>query len=189
MLLALMIATFVFRVIGPDLLAFTVLQIVLPLAFVAGTVLVHVDAPAIRLIVEPLSLEDITVDVPEFAVTTGLVKTPVALVLGTVFPDLHAVAVLHIAEPVTSIGGAILKVDLSTLLKLRLIDILHVKVGILLILKTIIAAGIVLVVRVQLLHLQLSTNPLSGDYASGPGLHTDNNPHVTLEESLIKKSG
>ena len=144
----------------------------------------NIDTPAVGLVVEPLSFEDIAVDVPEFTMTASLVESPVALVLGTVLPDLNTVSVLHISEPVTGVRGAILKMNFSTLLKLRFIDILHVEVGILLILKAIVAASIILVMRVQLLHLQLSANPLSGDNASSPGLQANNDVHVTLEESL-----
>jgi hypothetical protein len=148
MLLSFMIATLIFRVVGPDLLAFAVLQIVLPLALVAGTVLMYIDTPAVSLVIEPFAFKDITIDVPEFTVTAGLVESPMALVFGTVLPDLNAVAMLHVSEPVTGVSGTVFEVNFSTLLKLRFIDVLHVKVGILLIFKAIIAAGVVLVMRV-----------------------------------------
>ena len=102
------------------------LQIILPVAFIPSTVLMNINSVAICLIVKPFSFENVSVDMPEFSMTTGLVKAPAPLVLSSVFPDLDSVSVLHIAEPLPCIGGSIFKVDFSSFLQLRFVDIIQI---------------------------------------------------------------
>jgi len=97
MFLSFNIVTLVLAVVGPDFFAESMLEVVFPLSFVAGTILMHVNSVAIGLVIEPFSLKNITINVPELAVTAGLIETPVSFILCAIFPNLLSVAVLHIS--------------------------------------------------------------------------------------------
>lgn len=167
MLLSFVIATLVHRVVSPDLLALTVLEIVLPLAFIACAILMDVDSIPVGLIIKPLALEDVAVHVPELAVTTGFIEAPVAFVLSTVFPDLHAISVLHVTQPLSGVSGTILEMDFSALLELRLIDVLHIEVRIIH-REAVVGRCVIMLVGVHL--KQLRADPLSRDDAARPCL-------------------
>lgn len=167
MLFALVVASFIHRVVSPDLLALAVLEIILPLTFVAGTVLVDIHSIAVGLVIEPFTLEDIAVYVPELSVAAGLIETPVSFVLGTIFPHLHTIAMLHVSEPLSCVGCSILEVDFTALLQLGLINILHIEVRIIH-REAVISRGVVVLMRVHL--EKLSADSLSRDDTARPCL-------------------
>lgn len=187
MFFPLVVVSLVHGVVSPHLLSPAVLEVVLPVSLVARAVLVEVDAVTVGFVVEPLSFEDIAVDMPELAVATRLIEPPVAFVLGAVSPDLDPEAMLHVSEPLAVVGGSVLEMDLTPLLKLGLVEVVHVlhrKVAVL-ILVTVVQE--VLVLRVDL-H-QVGSDPLSRHYASDPGLKPDHDVDPLLEVLLYLFQG
>eukprot|EP00420_Gonyaulax_spinifera_P031418 CAMPEP_0197876648 /NCGR_PEP_ID=MMETSP1439-20131203/5565_1 /TAXON_ID=66791 /ORGANISM="Gonyaulax spinifera, Strain CCMP409" /LENGTH=145 /DNA_ID=CAMNT_0043495943 /DNA_START=530 /DNA_END=964 /DNA_ORIENTATION=- len=94
----------------------TMLLVLDPLAVVLGAVRVLVDAMAMRHVVQPLTLVDVTADVLETALAPRLVVCPLALVTGAVWPLLDAMAVPQVSEPLAGERGAIAEGVLHTLL-------------------------------------------------------------------------
>lgn len=97
------------RTVIPLLLAFSVLQVVFPLAFVAFAVVVHVHPIPIRPIVFPLTLVRIARDSSERAVATFLVELPLAFVLVAILADLDALSVAHVTQPLPLIRRPIVQ--------------------------------------------------------------------------------
>lgn len=162
------------------------LEIILPLAFIACAVLMDIHTIAVGFIVEPFTLEDIAVNVPELSVAAGLIETPVSFVLGAVLPHLHAIAVLHVSEPLARVGCSILEVDFTALLQLGLINILHIEVRIIH-REAVIRRGVVMLMRVHL--EQLGADPLTCDDSARPCLQPDyvvNVPLVMSHDFRIK---
>lgn len=91
------VVTLVARSICPDFLARPMLHIVLPIAFVAGSIHVSIDTVSICLIFKPLAFKYVTVYVPEFSPTARLIIPPETLVPGAIRPDLHTEAMFHVA--------------------------------------------------------------------------------------------
>ena len=87
---ALDIVSLVLRSISPFLVPIAVLLIIVPLSGVGGAVLVEVDSPSLSLVVEPLSLVDISSCLDEATLSVGHVLGPVAFIEGPIFPDLPA---------------------------------------------------------------------------------------------------
>ena len=139
MLFSLVVAPFIFGTVLPELLALVarstvvshlllalpMLQVVLPLSLVLRAILLHVDAIAVCLVIEPLALIHVAIDVPELALTASFVEAPMTFIFGTILPDLHTLTVLHVSKPLASVGSAVLNLYLTALLKLRLINVLH----------------------------------------------------------------
>jgi hypothetical protein len=125
MLLALLVVTFVFTSVGPYLLSESMLQVVAPLTLVLCSVLMNVNAVAVGLVVDPFAFENVSVDMPEFAPSAGLIEFPVAFVLGPVLPLLAPVAMLHVSVPLTDICRPIFELDLVPLLQLRFVNFFH----------------------------------------------------------------
>jgi len=188
-LLSFNVVTFVLRIVRPDFFAEAMLEIILPVSFVPCAVLVDVDTVAVCFVVEPLTFEDVSIDVPELAMTACFVEPPVAFVFGAILPDLHSVAVLHVAEPLASVGGSILEVDLATVLKLALVDLIHVHSSgeVLVLVFQYIAASIRHVISVLGIHLtQLGSDSLTGHYSSAPRLEPHNHVDVPCKVVLYK---
>merc|ERR1719219_153026 len=95
--------------IWPNLNAFTVLLVVLPLALIPGAICMVVDSVSVSLIVHPLAVIDITVHMLKAPIPLGLVILPLPFVLGTVRPNLDTMAMPLFALPRTGVGGPILK--------------------------------------------------------------------------------
>ena len=124
MLLTFLVMAFVFAAVGPYLLTEAMLQIIFPFSLVLCAVLMDVNSVSISLVVYPFALKNVSVDMPELASATCLIKLPISFVLGSIFPFLAAVAMLHVAVPLADVGGPVFKLNLITLLKLVLIDVL-----------------------------------------------------------------
>lgn len=75
----------------------TLLEVLLPLSFIACTVEMDIDTVAISLIVDPLPVEYIAIDMMELAFTMCFVVFPISFILGAIGPGLNAVPVTHIA--------------------------------------------------------------------------------------------
>jgi len=184
MLLALVIVAFIHRIIGPNFFSLTVLEIIFPFTLVPGTVLMNVDSIAVGLVIEPLTFEDITIHVPEFSITASLIEPPVALVFGAILPDLDTVTVLQVSEPLSNICCAIFEMNFWSLLQLRLIYLPHGELIVELPFKDIIAAHVVVVLRVQL--AELRSNSLTGHDTARPCLQANDQVNVLLEVHLHK---
>ena len=115
MLLALRVVASVATAICPDLLAWSVLEVLLPVALIPSSVHVYVDTIAVSLIVEPLSFKHIAIDVPKLASAACLIEPPEALVSGAIWPDLDAKSMLHVAQPLAFVHGAILEDNVAPL--------------------------------------------------------------------------
>lgn len=103
MLLAGEVLTFVHRAIGPLFLTMAMLQIVHPLSLVARTIHVDVDALAIGLIIDPVTLVDIAVDVSELSEAVCPIILPIALITSTIGPNLDAKTVTEPTDPLARI--------------------------------------------------------------------------------------
>ena len=130
MFFALVVRAFIPRVISPNFFALSVLEIVFPFTLIASSILMNIDAISIGFVVEPFTFEHVSIDMPKLSVAASLIESPVAFVLGTVFPNLDSIAVLHVSEPLSSVSGSILEEDLSLLLELGFINIIHIEVWI-----------------------------------------------------------
>ena len=79
------------------------LQIVHPLSLVARTIHVDVDALAIGLIIDPVTLVDIAVDVSELSEAVCPIILPIALITSTIGPNLDAKTVTEPTDPLARI--------------------------------------------------------------------------------------
>jgi len=87
------------------------LDILHPLASVAGTVAFGVDTSAMCLVVLPLAFVDVPVAVDQSAAAPGFVLEPVAFVESVVFPDLFAPAVPQAVAELADVLDALAHVD------------------------------------------------------------------------------
>ena len=156
MLFALVVESFVHGVVRPDFFSLPMLKVISPLALIPCAVLVDVNAVTIGLVIEPLPLEDVAVDMPEFSVSAGLIEPPMALILCAIFPNLDSVSVFHIAEPLTCVSGPIFEVNFASLIELCFVNIVHVNIGHIIVLELFIyylavaIAHVVLMLRIHL---------------------------------------
>ena len=117
MLLAFLVIPLVAGAISPCFDAISVLQIILPVAFILCSIDVGIYSVPVGLIVLPLTVKDVTVDMPELPLTMSLVVDPFAFIACTVWPDLDAVAVADIPLPLAFIDCPILEPVLLSILK------------------------------------------------------------------------
>ena len=106
---ALAVPSLIVAAVLPALDALPILQVVLPVPLVLGTVDVHVDSVAVGLVVLPLTVIYIAIGMPELAAAISLVHAPLALVLGIIWPDLDTGTMAHVVEQIAAINGAILE--------------------------------------------------------------------------------
>lgn len=78
---------------------------------VAGPVSSRVNSKAVRLVVLPLALVDVSVGVDEASSAVGLVVDPKALVERVVLPYLFSLAVAHAVAELADIPGPVLHLD------------------------------------------------------------------------------
>mmetsp|Transcript_39533 Transcript_39533/g.60361 ORF Transcript_39533/g.60361 Transcript_39533/m.60361 type:complete len:316 (-) Transcript_39533:414-1361(-) len=102
-LLAIGIASEVDRAVDPSFVAEAVLQIVLPLAHEQDAVLLVEHAVAMRLVVDEVTLEEVSILVNELGSSMGLIELPLAFIPGAIRPSLHSVAISEVASPFTFI--------------------------------------------------------------------------------------
>jgi hypothetical protein len=117
MLLAFFVIPLIAGAISPCFYAISVLQIILPVAFILSSIDVGIYSVPVGLIVLPLTVKDVTVDMPELPLTMSLVVDPFAFIACTVWPHLDAVAVAHVSLPLAFIDGPILEPVLLSILK------------------------------------------------------------------------
>ena len=86
----------------------------------------NVNSVPVGFVILPLSLENVSIYVPELSISTSFVKSPVTLVFGAILPDLHTKSVLQVTKPLTCIDCSIFELYFRSFLKLRLINIIHV---------------------------------------------------------------
>lgn len=75
-----------------------------------------------RLIVEPLTLIDISISMYELSIAIRLILDPMAVVLASILPDLLAVAVLHAVEQIAGVDSPIAQRDWPIGLPLVIVD-------------------------------------------------------------------
>ncbi len=81
------------------------LEVLLPLALVPGPIHMDIDALAICLIINPVSLVNIPIDVSELSKTMGPIVLPVAFVAGAIRPDLFSIPIAESTDPLACILG------------------------------------------------------------------------------------
>ena len=113
------------RLVSPRLYPVSVLQVVLPHAFVLSSIDMFVDTSAICLVVSPVAIIDVTVDMDESAFAVGPILTPLARVLGPVVPCLLTETVTEAALPLPGVYGTSLEGVRRSLLAL-LVWVVHV---------------------------------------------------------------
>ena len=84
-----------------------VLLIIKPLTLVVCAIGVRVRAHALGLIIDPLSLIDVTIRVHQLALTVCLIVTPLAFITTAIGPELRAHAITHTVQPLTSVSSTI----------------------------------------------------------------------------------
>ena len=104
MFLARLVLALVDGPVRPGLLALTILQVVLPLPLITGSVHVNVGTESICLVIDPITFVYVSIDVDKFAMPMSSVIAPLALVAGAIRPHLHSVAVTETADPLTLIS-------------------------------------------------------------------------------------
>ena len=93
MLLTVLILTLIAGIIGPDLLSFTVLLILVPVTFVACAISMVVLSVTVGLIIFPVSIVYITVCMDKSTSAICLICLPVSFVQRSIDPDLHSSSV------------------------------------------------------------------------------------------------
>ena len=88
------------------ILAFAVLQVVPPHAFVAGAVHVSVDSVAVRFVVFPLAFVQIAVHMDELSLAVRAIHIPLSDVLSSIRPSLCAKALSVLASPFALVDSA-----------------------------------------------------------------------------------
>jgi hypothetical protein len=86
-----------------------VLEVILPISLVLGSVDVDVDSVSISLVIFPFSFVDVSVSMPELSATIGLVLPPLTFVLCIIWPHLDSRSVTHFIQKVSLIDCSILK--------------------------------------------------------------------------------
>ena len=94
------------RLVRPRFNTPTVLQVILPLAFILCTVHVLVDTRAIGLIVCPVAIINIAVHMDKFTLTMCSILTPLTSINSTVRPNLFAKPVAESTSPLAIIAGS-----------------------------------------------------------------------------------
>ena len=97
------------------------LQVVLPVALVFGTVSMRVSTVAMSLIIDPLAFVLVSMYVPEGSLTVGLIKAPVTFVASTILPDLNASSMSILTFPLTEVLRSILKYKLGPVFDLSVV--------------------------------------------------------------------
>ena len=64
-----------------------------------------VDTLAVSLIVDPVTIINVTVRMIQLAFTIGFILTPFALVLGTIWPLLLSITVAVLTKPITFVNS------------------------------------------------------------------------------------
>jgi len=103
MLAAQLIVAVVSGLVRPSLNALAVLQVVLPHAFIHGSVYVLVSTTTVGLVVGPVALVNVTVNMDELSLSMGLVVPPVSNIPGAIRPNLLSCAVTESTLPLASI--------------------------------------------------------------------------------------
>lgn len=82
------------------------LLVFFPETFIAGSFNVSVNSSAVSLVIQPLSLIDVSIGVEELTLAAGLVKLPLSDVPGAVRPLHVSIAVAETALPGTGVDSA-----------------------------------------------------------------------------------
>jgi len=119
------IITFIARFVSPSLNAKSMLQIILPHAFVLSSIHMFVDSAAVCLVVGPVAIVDVSIDMNETTFTVSSVFTPFATVLGSITPCLLAETVTESTLPLASVNCTSLE-SISWALLSRLVRVICV---------------------------------------------------------------
>ena len=92
--------------LSPGLYSITVLQVILPLAFVSGTFYSCIDAVTKSLVIKPLAIVHIAIIVVKLTIAARLVELPVTLVACSIFPDHTALPMPQAANPHAGVNSS-----------------------------------------------------------------------------------
>jgi hypothetical protein len=119
-LLAILVITLVLGAIRPGFNSEPMLLVLAPLTGILSTVHMNICAPAVRFIVEPFSLIDISVRVNESPSAVCHVVLPVAFIFAAVFPDLNSLTMAQtFLRPLTLVDRSIIELIWLSLDKLQ----------------------------------------------------------------------
>ena len=99
------------------------------MTFVLRAIYVCIDTVPVSLVVLPLSVEDVTIYVPELALPMSFVVYPLPLVACAIWPDLDPVTMTNSSLPLALVYRSVLKlVLLSELKRLVLINLILIDI-------------------------------------------------------------
>ena len=101
------IIAFKLRTIRKRFFPFAMLEVVLPVTAVLGAVHVLVDSVSISFIVFPITVEHVTIRMPELPRPLGLPLRPAPFILGAVDPNLFPVPVSSLPQPLALVDGPV----------------------------------------------------------------------------------
>ena len=166
------------RLVRPRFNTPTVLQVILPLAFILCTVHMLVDTRAIGFIVCPVAIINIAVHMDKFTLTMCSILTPLTSVNSTVRPNLFTKPVAESTSPLAIIAGSRSKYVLWSIFTggIRIVNPLsHSLTGLLL--------------REVLTGAELfgakHSNVTSGDRATPPSLDLNDDAHALPQVLII----
>lgn len=111
MLFSFLVITLIFRAICPCFYTPSILQVILPIAFILGPVLMSIHAITISFIIFPFAVKNVSINMPKFTLSMSLVFSPLAFITSTIRPYLNTVPISHFVEPlsfISKIGGIII---------------------------------------------------------------------------------
>lgn len=117
MLLALQVVPIEVGPIRPRLATAALLLVLVPLTLVGGALSVVVVPDAVRLVVDPLALEDVAVCENESTVAIGHIILPETLKLAAIGPDLQSIALLGVILLVPLAGVDLIVIQLLPILE------------------------------------------------------------------------
>ena len=85
------------------------LKIVIPFSLVLGAIHMGISSKAMRFVLTPLAIKNVSVSMPEDTPTVCFAIYPAALILSPIWPDLDPVSMSELATPLSFINSTILK--------------------------------------------------------------------------------
>jgi len=116
MLAAELVISIVATFVGPGLNTSTMLQIVLPFSFVHSAIYMLVNPCAIRFVVSPVTIVNVSINVDKLAFSMSTIFSPLSHVLSSIRPGLLAETITETSFPLTIVHGTSFKLVSRSLL-------------------------------------------------------------------------
>ena len=95
------------------------MQIVSPVALILSTIDMRIDTITVGFVFLPFAFVYVTICMPEFALSIGLVSAPISFILGSIGPDLDTWAVAHTILKIAFVHGTVFKNEFLDKLQVR----------------------------------------------------------------------